>query len=140
MPHYRAEYRAAVKAAIAAEPRFRCFRAKSAWAQNIDPRELPVFGVATPREPCSREGGTTVHRVTTVLIALKRAGGDDVEDILDEDSIEIERVVLPVLLARAQIVALAMTETFVNGEGSQRVGTLLMELTATRFTDEGSED
>lgn len=137
MTHYRAEYRAVTRDALSASERFQEFQEKSAWAQNIDPEALPIFGVATPRETSSREGGGTVHRVTTVLVALKRQGGDDLEDILDGDSLEVERILLGVLEPCSHIVALGATDTSINGEGSQRIGTLLMEFLVTRFTDAG---
>ena len=129
--HYRAIYRSLVRAAMLASPEFGAFNARSAWAQKIDPEELPVFGVATPRETKDLEGHGTSTRSTHVIVVLKRLGGDDLEDVLDLDSEAVERIVLTAMLADPErMVALTDTEVTIDGSGAQRVGTLQMTFRA----------
>lgn len=129
--HYRAVYRSAVRAALLASPEFGAFNARSAWAQKIDPEELPVFGVATPRESKDLEGHGTSARSTQLIVVLKRLGGDDLEDVLDIDSEAVERIVLAALLTDPErMVTLTDTEVTIDGSGAQRVGTLQMTFRA----------
>lgn len=138
MTHYRAEYRAAVTAALAASAAFASFKTQSAWAQKIDPGQLPCFAVATPREGSSREGGSTVHRQSTVQVAFRIDGNADIEGAMDDLSIEAEAVILPVLEGLAHIVALTSTNMAVDASGAKPVGVVILEFTAVRFTDAGS--
>lgn len=138
MTHYRSEYRKVVREALQVEPALGGYTYLSAWAQKIDPSQLPVFGVATPNEASSRQGGDTVHRITTLQIAARFRGGDDIEDDLDDLSLAIEAAVLTALDPVSHIAELSRTSASPDAGGEQRSGTLLMEFTITRFTDAGS--
>ena len=129
--HYRAVYRSLVRAAMLASSEFGAFNARSAWAQKIDPEELPVFGVATPRETKDLDSQDNSTRSTQVIVVLKRLGGDDLEDVLDLDSEAVERIVLTALLTDPErMVTLTDTEVTIDGSGAQRVGTLQMTFRA----------
>jgi hypothetical protein len=138
MSHYRADYRAAVTAAIKASPQFSQFRTQSAWVQRLDPDQLPCFAVATPREGSTREGGNSVHRTTTVQVAFRMDGSGDLETSLDDLSIVAEQVILEALQPLAHILSLAGTTTSIDAGGERPMGILIMEFTAIRFTDAGS--
>ena len=140
MTHYREGYREALAGELERDPAFAGFRREMAWAQRIDTSQLPVFGVATPRESCARAGGTTVHRVTTVQVALKIAGGADLEGALDTLSLALERCALGALRDLAHIVELSSTSSSVDAGGEKRTGVLIMEFAVTRFTDAASQD
>lgn len=138
MSHYRAEYRAAVTAALSASPQFSQFRTQSAWVQRLDPGKLPCFAVATPGEGSTREAGNTVHRTTTVQVAFRMDGTSDLETCLDDLSIVAEQVILEALEPLTHILALAETTTSIDAGGERPIGILIMKFTATRFTDAGS--
>ncbi len=140
MNHYRTDYRTVVAAALDVALVGRGFRRVSAWAQKVDDSQLPCFGVATPGETSSREGGDTVHRVTTVQVAARIAGDEDgIEAALDELSLTIEAAVLPALDPVSHIVALSTTGTTVDAGGQRRLGILIMNFSVTRFTDAASQ-
>ncbi|VDC31420.1 hypothetical protein [Pseudogemmobacter humi] len=138
MTHYRTAYRNAVKDAIAGDAAFGDFTFLPAWSQKIDPSQLPVFGVATPSEGSSRQGGDTVHRVTTVRVAMKVVEAGDIEAELDDLSFDIEALVLPVLEPLSHIVELNSTATSTEAGGERKTGTLVMDFSVTRFTDAGN--
>ncbi|WP_376872378.1 hypothetical protein [Albirhodobacter sp. R86504] len=125
--HYRATFRETVRVAMMMSAEFSAFNQRSAWAQTIDASELPVFGVATPRETKVLDAQDVSTRSTQLIVVLKRLGGDDLEDVLDFDSEAVERIVLTALLADPQRMAsLSDTEVTIDGSGAQRVGTLQM--------------
>lgn len=138
--HYRKAYREAIAAAVLADPAFAGFRRETAWAQQIDPSQLPIFGVATPGESCAESSVSTVHRRTTVQVALKIAASATVEDDLDDLSLALEVCVLDALGPLCPIVALTSTSTSIDAGGRQRAGVLVMEFTALRFTGAGSQN
>lgn len=139
MTHYRADYRAAVIAALDAALVSRGFNRLSAWAQTVDPGQLPCFGVATPSESSTREGGATVHRSTTLQVAARIMGDEaNLESALDDLSIDIEAAVLAALDPISHIAALASTNTSIDSGGQRRLGVLIMTFTVIRFTDAGS--
>ncbi|TYB83967.1 hypothetical protein [Oceaniovalibus sp. ACAM 378] len=136
MSHYRSEYRTAVRTALKASSEFAEFTIMSAWAQKIDAETLPVMGVATPREGKQRDSLESSARETTVIVALKRQGGEDIEDVLDDDSAVIERLVLSALEADGQDCQLVDTEIDLDGGGARRVGTLIMRFTVAAWLAE----
>lgn len=138
MIHYRAEYRAAVRSAIEGYSEFLDFAFLPAWSQKIDPSQLPVFGVSTPAESSSRQGGDTVHRVTTVQVSMMILADDDIEAELDDLSLTLEAVVLAALDPVSHIVELSRTRAVPEAGAEQKIGTLLMEFSVTRYTDAGS--
>lgn len=134
MTHPRAEFRADVRTALLAAPRFAGFTLLSAWAQNIDAEALPVMAVATPREDKTLTGHTEAQRVTSVVVVIKRLGDDDLEDFLDDDSDAAEIAVLAALDGANQEAVLQSTETRLDGAGDRRVGTLTMTFRVTTWT------
>lgn len=138
MTHYRGAYRAAVSAALEAALADQRFSRISAWAQSVDPGQIPCFGVATPSETSSREGGTTVHRATVLQVAARVTGDEaHLETHLDDLSLTVEAVVLEALEPLSQIAALTSTSTSVDAGGQRRLGVLVMTFSVIRFTDAG---
>ena len=133
MSHYRADLRTAALTALSGHAYFGSFTKMSAWAQNIDARTLPVFGVATPREEKSLDTLDTSQRVITLVIVFKRRGGDNLDDLLDDDSVEAELVLMPALIGVIDATDLISTEARIDGDGDSRVGTLTMTFRATHW-------
>ena len=124
MTHYRATYRKTASDALVASSRFAGFTLLSAWAQRIDADTLPVMGVATPDE-ASTDAGLDLKQIdTTLIVAVSRSGGDDLEDLLDEDSSAVEDAV--VAAVSTPETPCVLQHTTVKIEGQQRVGMLTM--------------
>lgn len=126
MPHYRSTFRAAARAALAAHPRFSSVNVLRVWPGSVDAATLPVLGILTPNEPSARDTQRSVTRRTLLQVALRREGGDDIEDVLDEDSALIEALILGAL--RSQDVRCVLEETSLVSHSQSRayVGTLVM--------------
>ncbi|MDF1801723.1 hypothetical protein [Thalassovita sp.] len=124
MPHYRSEIRAKFRGALSASSRFESFGSVRLWAKSLDYKSLPVLAVGIPRELNERSVLEETTRTISVIVAIKRLGGDDLEDVLDEDSAEVERVVM----AAFDPGAIDLTETSFaeDASGEQCVGTLTM--------------
>ena len=131
MSHYRADLRAAGIDAILASTHFAGFNSRSAWAQNIDPTALPVVGIATPREDKTSSGLAESERVITAVVVMKRRGDDDLDDVLDADSVEAEVTLLTAFETVAEQCLLRTTEIRIDGDGSSRIGTLTMTFQVT---------
>lgn len=128
MTHYRTDLRTAARAAIAGSARFADFTQVKLWSKSIDYKTLPVFAVGTPNETCLRDGLDQTARTTRIIVAIKRLGGDELEDVLDEDSAEVERAVMAAFPPGA--VDLTETALAEDSSGEQRVGTLTMTFAA----------
>lgn len=126
MAHYRSEFRAAARLALAAHPGLQGVTVLGVWPDSIDADTLPVLGVLTPQEPSERDTHTSVTRRTLLQVALRRIGGDDVEDRLDEDSAAIEAAILSALRAPEVDVALEETSIVSHSNARSFVGTLVM--------------
>lgn len=138
MSHPRGTIRAAVRAALAGSARFAGFTDLRAFSRDVDPTHYPFFVVMTPRELTEMAAPGAVTRATDVLVGVRRLGGDELEDLLDEDSAEIEALVLPVLAANGgELFGLETTETDVNADGSRRIGGINMTFRVVRYTPEG---
>jgi hypothetical protein len=124
--HYRSAIRAGLRAALAADPTYGAVRQISAWSQNVDAASLPIIGVVTPKEIKDLDGLKTSERETTLLVVLKRIGGEDLEDQLDDDSAAIEIVALTALSGMDLGAELMATDLTLDGSGERRVGTLTM--------------
>jgi hypothetical protein len=125
--HYRIGYRDAVKTAVAADAAFADYTIISAWAQNIDADTLPAFGVATPHEAKTIETHDDSTRVTQLMVVLKVAGGDDLEDKLDDLSHDVERIVIPAIQQPDVECILRDTRIELDGSGANRIGSLTMD-------------
>ncbi|WP_444668408.1 hypothetical protein [Cereibacter changlensis] len=127
----RAAFRALACAAIAADPRLQGLTQISAWAGNIDAEALPVFGVVTPQERVTPETLDSFERSTLLQVVLKRLGGDELEDRLDADADAIEPCVCLALLGAGYPCVPEDLTVTVNGDGAQRIGTLVMGFRVT---------
>lgn len=136
MSHWRSDYRTSVRAALAARPRFASFRIMKIWPGSIDDASLPVIGVLTPTEPVARDSQKSATRRTLLQVALRRIGGEDVEDILDADSDEIEAVVLAALRTPARRAQLEELTIVSNSLSEAYVGTLVMSFRIQSFRSE----
>lgn len=126
MPHYRSEYRQLARVALAAHPRFAGVDVRAVWPGSVSDEDLPVLGVLTPQEPSARDTQSSSTKRTLMQVALRRIGGDEIEDQLDEDSAVIEAVILATLRSGKIRCALEDTSVTSNGGGSANVGTLVM--------------
>lgn len=126
MTHYRTAFRNAARAALAADPHFAGVTILKVWPGSVDAATLPVIGVLTPQEPSQRDAQRTVTRRTLMQVALRRKGGEEIEDRLDEDSARIEAVILAAL--RTSEVRAVLEETSIVSHSQSRayVGTLIM--------------
>jgi hypothetical protein len=131
--HYRNGYRAAVKAAVAADAAFANYTIISAWAQNIDADTLPAFGVATPHEAKTIETHDSSTRVTQLMVVLKVSGGDELEASLDDLSEDVERIVIPTVEKPDVECVLRDTRIELDGGGANRVGSLTMDFAITNW-------
>ncbi|MBJ2150635.1 hypothetical protein [Paracoccus sp. IB05] len=136
MTHYRSQIRAALKLALQVNSHFAGFTLKSAWAQNIDAETLPVMGVATPRETKDQDALDSAERGITAIIVLKRLGGDDLEEVLDDDSVPVENLGLATLRTLSFGAVLESTDIDIAGSAEQRIGTLTMVFRVVLSTPE----
>ncbi|TJZ86156.1 hypothetical protein [Paracoccus hibiscisoli] len=126
MAHYRSTFRAAVRGALSADPHFLGVDVLKIWPGSIDDTALPVIGVLTPQEPSQRDSQTSVTRLTLLQVALRRKGGEGIEDQLDEDSHRIEAQVLTALRSPEVAVTLEDTSIVSHSQSRAYVGTLVM--------------
>lgn len=126
MPHYRSEYRAAVRAAVSSYPGFADVTVLRVWPGSVDVQTLPVLGVVTPNEPTARDSQKSTSRRTLLQVVLRRAGGDDVEDRLDDDSDAIEALVIGALRGPELKCQLEDTSVVSHTQSEKIVGTLIM--------------
>lgn len=126
MAHYRTAFRDAARAALAADPHFAGVEVLKIWPGSIDDAILPVLGVLTPQEPSQRDSQKSVTRRTLMQVALRRKGGDDIEDQLDEDSARIEAVILATLRSSDVRAVLEDTTVVSHSQSQAYVGTLIM--------------
>ncbi|MFC3569195.1 hypothetical protein [Paracoccus simplex] len=138
MSHYRSDARAVVRTALIAHLRFADFTAPKVWPGVVDADSLPVIGVLTPQDSSRMETMTSTERKTLMQVAVRRKGGENVEDILDEDSEVIEAVVLAALRAQNRFCFLRETSVVSNTDGVQNVGTLVMTFEITTVRPEAS--
>lgn len=135
---YRSLYRTAAIAALRAAPRTRPMAVLSAWAGNIDVDALPVMGVVTPQERSTPSTHGSFERVTMLQVVVKRAGGDDLEDILDADAAEIEPVIMMAVGSEDVQCLLEDLSIVVNAEGGQKIGTLIQTFRVTSWRSLGT--
>jgi len=136
MTHRRASIRAAVQTALWSAPHFAGFERISAWASSVDAESLPVIGVATPSEAKVQDAHRSAERTITTIVVLKRRGGDDIEDILDEDSDLVEHLVLGAVRTLDMDIEMDRADVTVDGSAEKRIGTLTMSFRAFVQTPE----
>ncbi|MFL2777742.1 MAG: hypothetical protein ACJZ88_00110 [Paracoccus marcusii] len=126
MPHYRSKYRRLARAALAAHPHFTGVDVRAVWPGSVSDEDLPVMGVLTPQELSKRDTQKTSVKRTLMQVALRRIGGDEIEDQLDDDSAVVEAVIVAALRSCSTSCVLEDTSTVSNGGGRANVGTLVM--------------
>jgi hypothetical protein len=131
----RSEFRSIAKAALAADLRMQAIKQLSAWASNIAAEDLPVLGVVTPQERISDNTFDTFERSTLLQVVVKRFGTDDMEDVLDEDAEAIEAAVFGALMAQGFNTRPEEVTITLNGEGEQRIGTVVVTFRVTYFKE-----
>ena len=138
MSHWRSEYRAIVRSALTADPRLGAVTQLSAWAENIDIATLPVIGVVTPSESVGIPARGQSERGTLLQVVLKRRGGEDLEEQLDEDAEAIEACVVSALRSN-QIQCIPEELSLpIAGDGQMRVGTVVINFRVTSWRSFGS--
>ncbi|WP_243612931.1 hypothetical protein [Shimia aestuarii] len=145
MTHFRGRLRAAIRSALEAESAsFGGLTVLKSWGQDVDDKALPAAGVFTPSEPSRLSSTDDLYRETVLVIQLKREGGDDLEDLLDDDSDRIDGIVIGVLAEfPGEIIDsfhLANTTLEIEGAGAKRIGKLMMDFRVFRMTKEGQSE
>lgn len=133
MAHFRTECRTAVRDALQAHAHFAGCTVLRVWSGAIDHDTLPVFGVLTPQDRCEQDSMTSTARRTLLQVALRRAGHDEVEDVLDQDSEVIEALVIATLRRPDRACFLDETTVVTNTDGVRNVGTLVMSFRVTQW-------
>jgi hypothetical protein len=128
--------RAAAKLALGEAAALDGFSEISAWVQSVSVDTLPAWAVATPFERRDRQSQDNAQEDLTLAVVVKRVGGDDIEDLLDDDSGAIEAAIVPALRSAFRQCELAQTEITLDGDGARRVGTLTMAFTVTYWVDD----
>ena len=136
MSHRRAGIRAVVRSALAAAPRFASFKEVTLWQAKVDAETLPIYGVATPSETKDHDAQNSAERVITVIVAIKRRGLDELEDLLDDNSDAVEALALSALRGAGIEAQLDRTDVTIEGAADKRVGTLTQTFRAFVQTDE----
>ncbi|MFW5655813.1 MAG: hypothetical protein ACOCYW_09265 [Roseicyclus sp.] len=108
------------------------------WWTKVTTRHLPMGGVGVPRVMSERIAISDVTRSTDVIVVLKRAGTETIEDDLWSDAESIETTVLPVLGQHSDDYDLAETQVSVDAGGDEPIGELSMLFRAVLRTAEGN--
>lgn len=126
---HRRALRDAVRSALALDTRFAGFTDMRSWAQGVDEDALPVYGVATPDEKSERVTFDMTGRRVDLEIAVKRRGGDELDDDLDADAAAIEAVVEAALTALPGVAInwhLLGTRMGLSGSAGSRAGAVML--------------
>lgn len=135
MAHHRTDLRQAAVLALADDARIGRYTFVKAWVMAADDQMQPVWTVATPREQSGSAAKDTLSRVVSLVVALKRSGGEDIEDDLDLDAAAIEAAVWPAIEPLCLHAELDQTDTKLAGEGSRREGSVEVRFACTVMTD-----
>jgi hypothetical protein len=131
----RADLKTVIDGLIAAGQPLAGARVISAWAQNIDANALPAVGIATPSEQRAALSQETDQATITAVVVIKRRGGDDLEDDLDDDAEALIPAIEAGLKTTTRDCALTTSAVDINGAGSPRVGTLTLTFQMITFAD-----
>lgn len=134
---HRKALRAALRAALEAAYPSTAYR--PAMAQAGGGRNLPEMTVRIAREDTREIDSTHVARHPYVTVFFRIAGGDAIEDDLDDLADQVEPLVIDVLrnATGVQLWSLAVTEFDIQGGAEKREGSLTMTFEAEFFTPEG---
>ncbi|MGH1447430.1 MAG: hypothetical protein ACRBBO_15455 [Cognatishimia sp.] len=115
-----------VRQAIKDSTRFSDFGQVGIWDKKVNAEDLPAFGVGVPRwSPELDHSFNNSEITTTVIVVVKRVAGD-LEDLTDEDSDEIQRLVCDLLDTDEQEVSLQECTYQEDTGGEKPVATLSM--------------
>jgi len=134
--HPRTEMRAAVRAALEASDQLVGVTVYKSWSNALARSSLPSIGVATPGERVRASTGNSVDRETTLIVQYVAAGGDELDDHLDDVSALIEPLVLGTL-SDFELFEISSADIEISGDGETLTGRLTLTFSATRFTPEG---
>ncbi|WP_339112869.1 hypothetical protein [Thioclava sp. GXIMD2076] len=125
----RTQFRELAKAALASAPDLAGVTLVSAWAGNFSANDLPVMGVATPRERGRAGTLASFEREVLLQVVIKRLGGAEIEDQLDRDVEAIEAAVMGAFGTERVTLTPEEVTTTLNGEGEAVIGTAVISFT-----------
>ncbi len=135
---HRKALRDAARTAMEAAPYFAGWESIRQWSQVTDADSLPAFTVATPQERSASAAKDTLQRSVELTVSMKREGGADLEDLMDEDAMAAEIVVMAAVAALQPLTFYAepsSTRTQVAGDGRRRIGSIDVVITCQVMTD-----
>ena len=136
---HRVLLRRLAREAMAGTARYYDIPAMRSWSQAVNFEELPIWGVMTPDEQSAPVAKDYTGRSVVLSVAVKREGGDELEDELDVDAAEIEAAVLPVLLnycmEQGQEAHVSNTAMRFDGDGMRRVGVVEVRFACGLITE-----
>lgn len=142
MTHPRKLFRDALRIALSEDADMAGVKVCRSWSFPENEEELPAFTVGTPIETVGQSTGDQVDRTTQIAVAMKLAGGDALEDDMDDYSEVIERVGVEVFqswasdLPNYQVTRIA---TDIQPGARHRIGTLEVVFSVLRFAPEGAQ-
>lgn len=102
--------------------------------------QLPVGGVATPRDSVERIDVGAVNRTSDLAVTIRRAGTETIEDDLDADAVQVESAVMGVLPDHSDDYDLSQITTTIDASGKVPVAELLVLFRVVLRTPEGTPD
>ncbi|WP_339112283.1 hypothetical protein [Thioclava sp. GXIMD2076] len=125
----RTQFRKLAHEALASAPDLAGVTLVSAWAGNFSANDLPVMGVATPRERGRPGTLASFEREVLLQVVIKRLGADDLEDQLDRDAEAIKAAVMGAFGGQRVTLTPEEVTTTLNGEGEAVIGTAVVSFT-----------
>lgn len=123
--------------ALDAAARFASWRAVSAWQVfGLDETALPAYGLATPDETHEADSHSTVRNRCQLVLALKRTGGDLIEDDLDDDADAAASAIQAALRGPSRSCYLTQTNTKIDASGIKRAGSVELTFTVIYWVDD----
>ena len=130
---WRSDYREVARDALEAAPRFSGIPIERSWAGNIDDDSLPILGVVTASEGVQPGSSGQFQRSTLLQVVIKRKGGEEIEDTLDDDAEAIEAAVFAALMTPGTQCFPADISFAINGSGRMRTGTVVVGFRITSW-------
>lgn len=132
----RKAIRQAAAAALAADARLGSYTQVSAWSVlGLDPDALPAYGVATPDESRELDAHSMDRNQCQLIVAIKRTGGEDIEDEMDEDADAASAAVHAALRDGSRGCDLTRTQSKVDAQGTTRAGSVELVFSVTYWED-----
>lgn len=133
----RRALRDAAAAALEASAHFADHRRINAWmVQAVSATDLPVYGMATPDETRNRDYSQDLAEVRCDLVlVIKRAGQDLVEDDLDSDADAAAAAIQDAIRTDYRACDLTRTQCKIDASGERRVGSVEMIFAVVWFED-----